>query len=139
MNYLLDTCVISELARRQPNPQVVGWVDNVDEQSLYLSVITIGEVRKGIEKLTDLQRKATLEKWLNDELLARFAGRILPIEVDTMLRWGTLTGQLEMQGKVMPAIDSLIAATALEGDLILVTRNESDFRFAEVLVLDPWK
>ena len=139
MNYLLDTCVISELARRQPNPQVVGWVDNVDEQSLYLSVITIGEVRKGIEKLTDLQRKATLEKWLNDELLARFAGRILPIEVDTMLRWGTLTGQLEMQGKVMPAIDSLIAATALEGDLILVTRNESDFRFAEALVLNPWK
>ena len=139
MNYLLDTCVISELVAKRPNQKVVGWIDSIEEARLYLSVITIGEIRKGIEKLPDSQRKTTLGEWLNEQLLVRFAGRIVPIDSGAMLRWGQLTGSLERAGKMMPAIDSLIAAIALHGDFILVTRNEDDFKHAGVPIFNPWR
>jgi predicted nucleic acid-binding protein len=138
LNYLLDTCVISELVTKEPNPQVVAWIDGVEEMHLYLSVITIGEIRKGIEKLHNTQRKEALQAWLTDELLVRFSGRIAPLDTGVMLKWGELVGGLERAGKVMPAIDSLIAATALYGDFHLVTRNEDDFRHADVSVINPW-
>ena len=138
MRFLLDTCVISELVSKQPNPNVVQWVDNVDENMLFLSAITIGEIKRGIEKLADSSRKRALEDWLEDDLLIRFRDKILPIDTAVMLVWGQLAADLEMQGKPMPAIDSLIAATCLERGLDLVTRNESDFVHSGVTIINPW-
>jgi tRNA(fMet)-specific endonuclease VapC len=139
MKYLLDTNVISELVAKQPNPRVVQWIDGLDPNSVYLSVITIGELRKGIEKLPDSQRKHALGDWLNDDLLLRFGGRILILDVDVMLTWGVLTGQLERIGKPLSAIDSLIAALALHHMCHLVTRNEDDFKDTGVPIVNPWK
>jgi len=139
MNYLLDTCAISELVAKQPNQKVVEWIDSIEEARLYLSVVTIGEIRKGIEKLPDSRRRTVLEEWLNDQLLVRFAGRIVPIDIGVMLRWGQLTGALEVASRTMPAIDSLIAAIVLHGNFSLVTRNEDDFRYADIPIVNPWK
>lgn len=139
MSYLLDTCVISELVARRPNPKVLEWIDQTDETGLYLSVLTIGEIRKGIEKLPDSERKNILDAWLCEQLLVRFQDRLLPIDAPVMLRWGQLTGMLERQGKTMGAIDSLIAATALHGGLTLVTRNEIDFRHTGLPILNLWR
>src|SRR5262245_48249635 len=107
MNYLLDTNVISELIAKQPNPQVVSWIDSLDPAMIYLSVITIGEIRKGIEKLPSSTRKEHLSAWLTNELLLRFDGRIAAITTEVMLVWGELTGRLENAGHPLAAIDSL--------------------------------
>jgi predicted nucleic acid-binding protein len=139
MRYLLDTCVISELVARQPDPGVVQWVDNVDEERLCLSSITIGEIKKGIEKLAVSDRRKALAEWLEDELLVRFKDKVLPIDTAVVLVWGKLAADLEKQGKPMPAIDSLLAATALQGELALVTRNENDFAHCGVTVINPWR
>ena len=138
MSFLLDTCVISELVAEQPNPAVVHWVDSIDENMLFLSAITIGEIKRGIEKLPDSSRKSALEDWLESDLLIRFRDKILSIDAAVMLVWGQLAADLEKQGKPMPAIDSLIAATCLQGKLDLVTRNESDFVHSGVSVINPW-
>jgi toxin FitB len=139
MRILLDTCVVSELIAKQPDPAVVSWVDNLDPDTVYLSVITIGEIRKGIEKLPNSKRKTTLSSWLTDELLVRFSGRILSIDTEVMLTWGKTIGTLEMKGRKISAIDSLISAIALEGHLHLATRNENDFRDTGVIIINPWK
>lgn len=138
MRFLLDTCVISELATKRPNPAVVDWIDSVDPDSIYLSILTIGEVQKGIEKQREPRRKEALESWLHDELLVRFRDRLAMLDLGVLLEWGTLTGRLESQGKPMPAVDSLIAATALHGRFVLVTRNEDDFLRSGVQLLNPW-
>jgi tRNA(fMet)-specific endonuclease VapC len=138
MTFLLDTCVISELVARQPNPAVVQWVDSVDEDKVFLSAITIGEIKRGIEKLPDSTRKSALQAWLEDDLLMRFGARVLPVDAAVMLVWGQLVADLDKRGKPMPAIDSLIAATCLRGKLDLVTRNESDFVQSGVTVINPW-
>jgi toxin FitB len=139
MKFLLDTCVISELMAKQPNQAVMQWIDSVDEDRLYLSVITIGEIRKGIAKLPDSTRKLDLHAWLTDHLLSRFSDRIVAIDTGVMLDWGQLVGNLERLGKPMPLMDSLIAAIALHGDFILVTRNEADFGCADVRIQNPFK
>ena len=139
MKYLLDTCVISELVAKQPNAGVVAWIDSIDPDSVYLSVITIGEIRKGIEKLPGSKRKTSLESWLKDELLVRFSGRIVSIDTGVMLTWGKTIGALELEGKKMSAIDSLISAIALHGSFCVATRNENDFKHAGVMVINPWK
>jgi len=139
MTFLLDTCVISELAAKQPNLQVVQWVDSIDEDKLFLSAITIGEIKRGIEKLADSSRKSALAEWLEGDLLIRFTNRILSIDILVMLVWGQLAADLEKHGRRMPAIDSLIAATCLQGWLDLVTRNESDFAHSGVNVINPWE
>lgn len=139
MKYLLDTNVISELVAKQPEPKVVNWLDNRDESLIYLSVITLGEIKKGIERLPDTRRKIELHAWLTDELLIRFQGRILMLDTEVMLTWGNLTAALEQKGRKLPAIDSLVAAIALHGQLTLVTRNEDDFADTGVTVLNPWK
>jgi len=139
MRYLLDTCVVSELVARDPNQQVIDWIDGVDPEAIYLSVITIGEIRKGIEKLADSKRKSMLQQWLEDELLVRFSGRILPIDSGVMLTWGQMIGRLELSGKKMAAMDSLIAAIVSHRNLILVTRNEGDFQHSGVQIVNPWK
>lgn len=139
MNYLLDTNVISELIAREPNQKVVDWIDSIEPETAYLSVITIGELRKGIEKLVPSRRKDQLTVWLENDLLLRFADKIVAITTDVMLVWGDLTGRLERDGKPIAAIDSLLAATALQGKYTLVTRNEEDFQHTGVPILNPWK
>lgn len=139
MNYLLDTNVISELVVKQPHQPVLDWLDAQDANSIYLSVITIGELRKGIEKLPVSSRKSTLQIWLTDDLLARFHGRILSIDVDVMLLWGELTGRLASTGRPLAALDSLIAALATYHHCTLVTRNEPDFIGTGVAIYNPWK
>jgi toxin FitB len=139
MIFLLDTCVISELVAKRPNARVIEWIDGIEEEHLYLSVVTIGEIGKGIAKLKDAERAQRIESWLHDQLLPRFGERILPISTSVMLEWGQIAGELEQQGKPMPAFDSLIAATARHGDLTLVTRNGDDFRNAGIRLLNPWE
>jgi tRNA(fMet)-specific endonuclease VapC len=138
MNYLLDTYVVSELSSRQPNPAVVAWVDGIDDERMYLSVITIGEVKRGVERLPESMRKTALDDWLNHDLLVRFEGRILAVDAPVMLAWGTLYASLERVGRPMPAIDSLLAAQALHFNLRLVTRNVADFEAAGIEIVNPW-
>jgi tRNA(fMet)-specific endonuclease VapC len=139
MNYLLDTNVISELIAREPNQKVVDWIDSLDPETVYLSVITIGELRKGTEKLASSRRKDQLTTWLASDLLRRFADKMVAITIDVMLVWGELTRRLERDGKPIAAIDSLIAASVLEGQYTLVTRNEDDFQHTGVPIINPWK
>ena len=139
MNYVLDTNVISELISKQPNEKVVEWLDHLDPNRIYLSVITIGEIRKGIEKLAPSKRRERIEEWLEADLLLRFHGRILEITTEVMLIWGELTGRLENEERPITAIDSLIAAIVLQGDYCLVTRNEHDFQHTGVTLINPWK
>jgi predicted nucleic acid-binding protein len=139
VRYLLDTNVVSELVARQPNRQVIEWISNLEADSVYLSVITIGELSKGIEKLPDSPRKDTLRTWLTDDLLLRFGGRVLSLDADVMMKWGELVGRLERVGRPLPAIDSLIAALAMHHNCTLVTRNENDFKDTGVEVINPWK
>lgn len=139
MNYLLDTCVISEFTRREPNMKVIQWVDEIDETRLCLSTITIGEIKKGIELLpADSSRKQALTLWLNDGLLERFSDHIYPLTVEVILHWGLLYARLESSGQRVSTLDSLIAATALSYQAILVTRNEGHFRPTGVEILNPW-
>lgn len=138
MKYLLDTNVLSEFRKKQPNPTVLAWLNRAEGETVYLSVISVGELKKGIEKLADDARKRSLEAWLADDLLVRFHGRLVGLDVEALLIWGTLVARLETQGKPMPVMDSLIAAIALQGDFTLVTRNETDFAHARVKTLNPW-
>jgi tRNA(fMet)-specific endonuclease VapC len=139
VKYLLDTNVISELVTKQPNPRVIQWIDMLDPNSVYLSVVTIGELRKGIEKLPASKRKDTLRGWLNDDLLIRFSGRILVLDIPVMLAWGEMIGQLERAGQPLPALDSLIAALALHHHCTLATRNTDDFRATGIQLINPWE
>ncbi|BAZ83524.1 MAG: type II toxin-antitoxin system VapC family toxin [Sphaerospermopsis kisseleviana] len=138
MTYLLDTCLISELVAKQPNQKVLDWVDAQIPETLYLSVITIGEIARGICKLTPSKRKESLTTWLNETLPNRFEHRILTLDVSTMVLWGNLICQLEQNGRPLPAMDSLIAAIALQHSLSLVTRNEKDFAGTGVVIINPW-
>jgi predicted nucleic acid-binding protein len=139
MKALLDTCVISELVSKKPTPKVVEFVDSLDPEDVYLSVITIGEIVKGIEKLPSSNRRTGLQAWLNDDLLVRFEGNIVPLDIDIMVEWGRITARLELAGKTMPAIDSLIAATVLARKMTLVTRNVSDFEGTDAEIANPWE
>jgi len=139
MKALLDTCVVSELVSKKPSPRVVEFVDSLDLEGVYLSVITIGEIVKGIEKLPSFKRKTGLQAWLSDDLLVRFAGNVVSIDVDIMVEWGRITARLESAGKTMPAIDSLIAATVLARKMTLITRNVNDFEGTEAEIVNPWE
>ncbi len=139
MKYLLDTCVLSELVTKQPNVKVVDFVDSLDPDDVYLSVITIGEIVKGIEKLPNSRRKQELHTWLKEDLLSRFQGKIIPIDEDVIVGWGFLAARAEAAGGPMPAIDSLIAATAQANNLTLVTRNVEDFNASGVEIVNPWE
>jgi len=139
MKYLLDTCVISELVAKHPNPQVVDFVDALDSDGVYLSVITIGEIAKGVEKLPKSKRKQDLHSWLKEDLLVRFRGRIIPLDTEVFMQWGVLIARLESTGITLPAIDSLIAATTLTHTLTLVTRNVDDFSSTGIEIINPWE
>jgi toxin FitB len=139
MNYILDTNVVSELTKKQPNPNVVQWVDSQDPTRLYVTVITIGEIRKGIKKLPPSARKDALYAWLFSHLFVRFDGRILSVTTEAMLQWGELMGRLEAKGIVISAVDSFIAAIALQGTFTIATRNTDDFRETGVSLINPWE
>jgi predicted nucleic acid-binding protein len=138
MIYLLDTCVISEFTRRKPEKKVIEWVDSVDEEKLYLSVITIGEIQHGISRLPESHRRIELLTWLENELTKRFEGRILPLDTATMFLWGSLTAQMEGKGQPLGVMDSLLVATAQKSNLIIATRNVSDFLPCGVQIINPW-
>lgn len=138
MNYLLDTCLLSELFKAQPCQGVTNWINTTDEDRLFVSVLTFGEIQKGITKLSDEARKALIQTWLDQQLRQRFSDRTLPIDLNIMLEWGLLCGASETKGTSLPVIDSLIAATAICHNLTVVTRNIKDFSRFPIKTLNPW-
>ncbi len=139
MIYLLDTNVISELITSNPNKNVVSFLERLNEQDLYLSVITIGEIKFGIEKLKDGAKKEKLLIWLNNDLFERFEHRIIDIDVNIMLKWGYVNSKLQKIGRPIPIMDALIASTALSKNLKLLRRNEKDFKDTDVEMINPFK
>jgi toxin FitB len=139
VNYILDTNVISELVAAQPSPNVTRWIEEVDPNQVYLSVIAIGELKKGIEKLPDSRRKKLLDQWLSADLLVRFQDRILLIDQETMLLWGAMSARLETAGRPISAMDGLLAATALQYQYALVTRNTTHFIDTGIQLHNPWE
>lgn len=138
MKYLLDTCLISELIKKNPNYGVVSWLDEQDDLSLFLSVLTLGELQKGISKLPAGVRKEELQAWVEHDLVERFMGRIIDVDLETALAWGKLNGDSEQRGDRLPVVDSLIAATATAHALIVVTRNVKDIERCKCGVCNPW-
>ncbi|MCP3871832.1 MAG: type II toxin-antitoxin system VapC family toxin [Desulfobacteraceae bacterium] len=138
MNYLLDTCLISELAKSEPNKKVVDWVSSENDSSFYLSVLTFGELHKGIEKLPESKKKDDLRIWVEDELKNRFQNRIIGIDMRVSVIWGKIQCIAEKKGKPIPVIDSLIAATGITHNLTVVTRNVTDMEQSGVKLLNPW-
>jgi predicted nucleic acid-binding protein len=137
--FLLDTNCISELVRSKPEPRVLDWMEAADESLLYLSVLTLGEIRKGVAQLPQGKRRTHLETWLELELRARFSGKILPIDAAIAERWGLLAAEAKRKGTSLSAIDGLLAATALHHSLTIVSRNVSDFANTQVPILNPWE
>lgn len=135
MSYLLDTNVISELVRPQPNARVVQWFADVPNELLHVSALTLGEIRRGIEQLPAGRRRERLSVWLETELPDWFEDRLLPVDAAVADRWGRLPAEV---GRPAPALDGLLAATALNHDLRFVTRNAADFAFPGLEVVDPW-
>jgi predicted nucleic acid-binding protein len=136
MSYLVDTNVVSETMRRQQNKLVIGWLEQIPGEALFISVLTLGEIRKGVEKLVDKKRREKLRTWLEHELPAWFSGRVLPVDLAVADRWGRLLAEM---GRPIPTIDSLLAATALHYELRLVTRNAGDFNYPGLEVINPWQ
>ena len=138
MRYLLDTNVISELVKKEPHTGVRRWIDKHDESAMFLSVITFGELQKGIRKLSDKNRAERLQTWVDQDLARRFEGRILSLDLETLLTWGNIQGNSEKNGIPLPAMDSLIAASAIAHHLTVVTRNTTDIERCQASVYNPW-
>ena len=138
MAYLLDTCTISEMVSIKPKQAVLDWFELQPEESLYLSVITLGEIQKGIHQLAAGKRRAQIERWFFDELVPGFQGRVLNIDEKLIATWAKMLAALKKQGIAQPSFDSLIEATALHHNLILVTRNEKNFTTSKVSILNLW-
>lgn len=139
MKYLLDTMVISELVKSSPEQKVADWISKRNEQDFYLSVLTFGELWKGIEKLPKSRKQLDLKEWVDTSLRQRFHNRILPVDLEVTQSWGKLQAKAESHGKPMPAIDGLIAATAYYHHLTVVTRNIDHMAAGEVELVNPWE
>jgi predicted nucleic acid-binding protein len=137
--FLLDTNCVSELLRPKPEPRVIEWMEAADESVLFLSVLTIGEIRKGLAGLDQGKRRTRLETWLEVDLRTRFAGRIIPIDPAIADRWGLIAADAKRRGKAMSVIDGLLAASAAQHNLTVVSRNAKDFLNGQVQVLNPWE
>jgi predicted nucleic acid-binding protein len=135
---LIDTCTVAELRKPDANPSVKSAVAEIPDADLYLSVLTIGEIAKGIALLASGKKKKALATWLVG-LEAQFADRILPVDVEIARIWGEMTARAQMSGIVIPAADGLLAATALRHGLHVMTRNTKHFEASGVLVIDPWQ
>ena len=137
--YLLDTCLFSELIKKEPSRSVTQWVLDRDEALFSVSALTFGEIKKGIEKAADHNRKKKLEMWFQDFLIPRFLNKLLSVNGDIANTWGELVAKLEKKGRVLPTIDSLIAATAITHHLHIVTRNTKDFEGLHIPLINPWE
>ncbi len=138
MSFLLDTNAVSEWVKPRPNPGLIGWMDSADEDRVFLSVISLAEVRYGIERMSGGARRNRLERWLRDELPLRFEGRVLPIDSRVAEAWGRTVSRSEALGRPMDAMGAFLAATAEVHRLTLVTRNVSDFPTLKSVV-NPWQ
>lgn len=139
MNFLLDTNVVSEAMRKQPSSRVLRWIGEQVEESLFISVITVGELRRGSLILGEGKQRRSLLRWIETGIKAEFANRILPVDAAVMERWADLQAATMKAGRRLPVMDSLLAATALTHDLSLATRNTADFQAAGVALFDPWQ
>lgn len=138
MRVLLDTCVLSEIRHAKGDPAVKGVVAALDADALFISVLSIGEIAKGIARLEAGSRKRELEAWL--QAVERYhAPRILPVDLEAARIWGGLSAAAQKTGNPLPAVDGLIAATAIRHGLYVMTRNVDDFKATGVLLLNPWK
>lgn len=138
MSFLLDTNVLSETRRPVPDPRVLEWLDRLDEDRAFISVVTLAEIRRGVALMQTGRRRDALAHWLAGDLVDRFAGRILPVDEQTAFRWGDLMAEAKRRGQGLASMDGLLAATAIAHGLTLVTRNGRDFHGLPVELLDPW-
>jgi len=137
VNFLLDTNAVSEWVKPRPNPGLIGWTESADEDRIFLSVVSLAELRYGVERMAAGRRRSRLEQWLQHELPLRFEGRILPVDANVAEAWGRTVSRSEAAGRPIGAMDALLAATAETHQLTLVTRNVSDFPLLKA-VLNPW-
>lgn len=138
MSFLLDTNILSEGGKPRPEPRVMDWLASMDEEQLFLSVVSLAELRHGIERLDAGRRKAALDIWLTDQLPARFGVRLLPVDEGTADQWGRIVASTQAQGRPIGAMDAFLAATAAQHQLTLVTRNVADFEATGVRLFNPW-
>lgn len=136
--YLLDTNVVSEIRRPQPEARVLAWLDSIDPELFYLSVMTLGEIRTGIDRMPEGKQRRFLNDWFANELRPWLAGRILSVNEAIAERWGALDAQQTRQGRPLNIADGIIAATAAEHGLTVVTRNVDHFRNLGVPLFNPW-
>lgn len=139
MSYLLDTNVISEVRRPKPEHRVLDWLDEAIEDEMFLSVVTVAELARGIAQMEEGKRRRALAAWLDQDLLHRFGERLLAIDAETALIWGRLMAQSRTEGRALSVMDGWIAATALQHGLVLATRNVKDFNGLGLVLLDPWQ
>ena len=138
MSYLLDTCVLSEFVKPKPDARVVQWLQAQDERELYLSVIVLGELARGIAHLPESKKRRALDAWLHTDLRTRFHKRILDITPAIALEWGARSGGLQRAGQILTMADGLIGATAVVNSLVVVTRNTKDLLPTGASVFNPW-
>ena len=136
MSFLVDTCGLSELVKPRPSRRVVDWFDTAPPETLFISTLTLGEIRKGVERLRDSPRRSRIAAWLEIDLPAWFKDRVLAVDRGVADEWGRMMGRID---RPVPAIDGLMAATALRHRLSIVTRNVRDFEVTGVDLIDPWK
>jgi predicted nucleic acid-binding protein len=139
MSFLLDTNVVSEWTKARPNPGVVAWLAEADEDRIYISVITLAELRHGVARMPAGRRKRRLDQWLRDDLPLRFEGRVLTVDDEVADAWGETVAQHESLGRPIASMDAFIAATAKIHGLTLVTRNTADFEPSLDAILNPWQ
>lgn len=138
MNFLLDSNIVSEWTKPRPNERVAAWLAEADEDRIFLSVITLAELRRGVQRLPAGARRDRLDAWLTDQLKPRFEGRILPIDAETADVWGRLITHGQAAGRPVSTMDGFLAATAQQHDLTLVTRNTADFDILGIRLINPW-
>ena len=137
MSFLLDTNAVSEWVKPRPNPGLIGWMESTDEDRVFISVVTLADLRYGVERLAAGARRRRLEEWLGRELPLRFEGRMLPVDADVAEAWGKTVSRSEAMGRPISAMNAFHAATAEVHQLTLVTRDVSDFKVLKT-VMNPW-
>lgn len=137
MNFLLDTNAVSEWVKPRPNPGLIAWMESADEDRIFISVVSLAELRYGVERMAAGHRRNRLEQWLRHELLLRFENRILPVDADVAEGWGRTVSQSQAAGRPIGVMDAFLAATAEINQLTLITRNISHFPLLKT-VLNPW-